>query len=85
MRTDLNPVIDELTLLLRDVFDNDKLVASPELTARDVEGWDSLGNVRLFMEIERKFHIRFTAPEIGLLKNVGQLAEAILRKSAQTS
>ena len=52
------PVLDKLTSILRDVFDSDDLVATPELTAQKVEGWDSLGNVRLFLEIERVFSIR---------------------------
>ena len=71
---------ERLTRVLRDVFDNDELVATPELTARNVAGWDSLGNVRLFVEIERAFGIRFSAMEISSLMNVGQLAELIAKK-----
>ena len=74
-------VLEELTLILRNVFDNDNLVATPGLTAHQVEGWDSLGNVRLFVEIERAFSVRFSAMEISSLKNVGQLAELIENKS----
>lgn len=71
---------DKLTRVLRDVFDNEDLVATPDLTARKIDGWDSLGNVRLFVEIERAFGIRFNATEMSSLKNVGQLAELIERK-----
>ena len=78
-------VFDKLTPLLRDVFDNDDLVATPELTAKAVEGWDSLGNVRLFLEIERTFAVRFSAPEITSLKNVGQLADLIEKKTHQAA
>lgn len=78
-------IFEKLTVLLRDVFDNDDLVATPELTARHVEGWDSLGNVRLFMEIERAFATRFSATEIASLKNVGELAELIERKARRTA
>lgn len=74
---------DQLTHVLRDVFDNEALVATPELTARTVEGWDSLGNVRLFIELERIFGVRFSATEISSLKNVGQLAELLERKAAR--
>jgi acyl carrier protein len=70
-------IFERLTLLLREVFDDDDLVATPELTARRVDGWDSLGNVRLFLEIEKAFCVRFSATEIGSLKNIGQLAELI--------
>jgi acyl carrier protein len=75
------PVLERLTPLLRDVFDNDDLVATRELTAKSVDGWDSLGNVRLFLEIEKTFAVRFSATEITSLKNVGQLADLIEKKT----
>ena len=74
---------DKLSKVLRDIFDDEDLVARPELTARMVNGWDSLGNVRLFVELERVFGVRFSAAEISSLKNVGQLAELIEKKTAR--
>lgn len=85
MDGELTNVLDALTSVLRDVFDSDDLVATPDLTARMVKGWDSLGNVRLFLEIERNFSIRFSTVEIAALRNVGQLAERILQKKAERS
>lgn len=78
-------VLDRLTRLLREVFDNDDLVATPGLAADQVMGWDSLGNVRLFVEIENEFGIRFSATEISSLKNVGQLAELIVARTSQAA
>jgi acyl carrier protein len=74
-------LLDKLTSILRDVFDRDDLIATPDLTAKKVHGWDSLGNVRLFLEIERVFSIRFSAMETMSLKNVGELAAVIEKKS----
>ncbi len=74
-------VLDRLTSVLRDVFDNDEVVATPDLTAQKVDGWDSLGNIRLFLEIERVFSIRFSAMETTSLKNVGELVAVIEKKS----
>ena len=79
------PIFNKLTNVLRDVFENDDIIATPDLTAHKVEGWDSLGNVRLFVEIERAFAVRFSAPEISSLKNVGQLADLIQRKTQTTA
>jgi acyl carrier protein len=73
---------ERLTLLLRDVFDDDGIVATPGLTAQQVHGWDSLGNVRLFLEVERVFSVRFSATEISSLKNVGQIADLIENKTS---
>ena len=76
--------LDRLTNILREVFDDDTLVATADLTARKVNGWDSLGNVRLFVEIERIFAVRFSATEISSLKNVGQLADCIELKARRS-
>lgn len=82
MDTNLHPILDRLTLVLRDVFDNDDLVATPELTAPMVPGWDSLSNIRLLVEAERVFNLRFSSLEVASLKNVGQLAALIERKAS---
>ncbi len=71
-----------LTEILRDVFDDDAIVASPGLTAAQVEGWDSMGNVRFFLAIEQEFKVRFGASEIGGVKNIGELALLIAKKTS---
>jgi acyl carrier protein len=71
-----------LTEILRDIFDNDDLVATPTMTAAQVEGWDSMGNVRLFLSIEQEFGVRFNASEIGGIKNVGELVALIQQKTS---
>ncbi len=73
-------VYTRLTNLFRNVFDNEEIVASPELTANDVEGWDSLRHVRLMLSVERAFGIKFSAYEVNRLRNVGQLAKLIQDK-----
>ena len=78
----MSTTTQRLTELLRDVFDNDDLEISETLTAADVEGWDSLGNVRLFLAIEEEFGVRFGAGNISAIKNVGELILAIDRKLA---
>ena len=35
----MTPIMDELTEVFRQVFDNDQLTLSPDLTANEVEGW----------------------------------------------
>jgi acyl carrier protein len=72
----------QLTEVFRDVFDDDDIVVTPELTASDVDEWDSLRHIRLVAAIERRFAVNFSAAEIGRLKNVGQLVSLITEKSA---
>lgn len=74
-----------LTQIFRDVFDDDTIVLRPDLSAKDVEGWDSLTHIRLLLTIEREFHIKFTVTEVGELKNVGGLTELIQSKISKSS
>jgi acyl carrier protein len=74
--------LDTLTGIFRDVLDDDELVLKRELTAKDVDGWDSLTHIRLLVTIERKFNIKFTLPEVRELKNIGELTDLIQARTA---
>jgi acyl carrier protein len=70
----------QLTAVFHEVFDDEDIVARPELTASDVEEWDSLRHIRLIISVEKTFQIRFSASEVSDLKNVGELATLIQSK-----
>lgn len=70
-------IYERLTTIFDDVFDTGDLVLTPDLTARDVDGWDSLAHIRLIVTIEKAFKIKFSASEIGRLENVGDLVALI--------
>jgi acyl carrier protein len=73
-------VYDRLTTIMQDVFDDEALVAKPELTADDVDEWDSLSHLRLIMTVQKDFGVKFSASEIGDLHNIGDLAKLINAK-----
>jgi acyl carrier protein len=72
-----------LTEVFQDVFDEDPVTVTPELSAKDVEGWDSLRHIRLILTIEKAFQIKFSTSEIGKFKNVGDMV-AIIKVRALT-
>jgi acyl carrier protein len=72
-----------LTVILREVFEDEELVARPDLTADDVADWDSLSHLRLIMTVQKRFGIKFSAGEIGKLTNVGDLARLITAKVSE--
>jgi acyl carrier protein len=74
-----------LTTVMRDVFDDEALVLHPEMTAADVENWDSLTHINLITAVERKFKVKFTTAEVMSLKNVGELANLIHGKRTAQS
>ncbi|MBV8726429.1 MAG: acyl carrier protein [Candidatus Eremiobacteraeota bacterium] len=79
----VDPIYQQLTELLKDVFDDDTLVARSDLTADQVAGWDSFAHLRLIFSVEKKFGISFAASEITSLQNVGDLARLITSKTAR--
>jgi len=72
-------ILEKLSGVFHEVFD-DTIDVNPELTANDVDEWDSLTHIRLMLSVERAFQIKFAASEIGKLKNVGELIQLIGKK-----
>ncbi len=76
----------EILSRLQEVFDGvflEPVKVTPELTAQDVDEWDSLMHVSLVVAVERKFDIRFRVGEVEGTKNVGEFADLIVRRLAQ--
>jgi acyl carrier protein len=66
-------LLDSLNQIFCTVFDDDDIKITLEMTANDIEGWDSLSHVNLIVAIETKFNIRFNQKELLTFKNVGDL------------
>jgi acyl carrier protein len=62
----------ELQEVFRAVFGDDTLVLKDEMTADDIEGWDSMMNINLMIAIEKRLGIKFAAAEIAGMKAEGQ-------------
>ncbi|MBV8071492.1 MAG: acyl carrier protein [Acidobacteriaceae bacterium] len=73
-------VYEKLTTVFRDVFDEDHIVLEPTTTADDVDGWDSLNHIRLVLAVSKAFGVKFSAAEVGELKDVGEFVELIRTK-----
>jgi acyl carrier protein len=70
----------KLTQIFRDLFNDPSLTLRDEMTAADVQGWDSFNHINLVMMVEEEFHTRFSTSEIAQLANVGQFKELIAFK-----
>ena len=71
-------LLDELTLIARDVFNMPELVLSDSLSASDVETWTSLTFMQFLTNIETKYQFRFKIMELLCLKNMGAVVDATL-------
>lgn len=73
-------ISQRLTKVFHAVFDDESIALKPEMTAVDIEEWDSLAHIRLVISVEKEFGVKFSAAEVGALKNVGDFIALIKRK-----
>lgn len=71
---------NRLQAVFREVFDDDTLDISPEMTAHDVDGWDSLSHINLVIALEAEFNLKFSQKELLAFKNIGDLQACLSRK-----
>jgi acyl carrier protein len=76
----MDEIYSRLSEILRDVFEDEALVATPDLTADRVAGWDSFAHLRLMLTVERTFGVEFAASQLSSMQDVGELAALIQSK-----
>ncbi len=70
-------VLERMQEVIRDVLDDDSLVLSDDLSAREVEGWDSLAHINIMFALESEFAVQFDDTQLSRLRNVGDLRRFI--------
>lgn len=73
----MSDLMERLTEVFREIFDDDRLELRDEMVAADVEDWDSLNHVKLVVAIEESFGVEFSNREIAGWENVGDIRRAI--------
>ena len=73
-------ILNRLSDVFEDIFD-EKILISRDMTADDVEDWDSLNHINIIVSIEKEFGIKFTLNELQSQKTVGDTIDLIMKKS----
>lgn len=68
---------NDIRVLLEDILDDDLPEFTPETSAKDVPGWDSLNHVRLLLRIEQKYSVDIPVAEVEKLANVGDMVRLV--------
>jgi acyl carrier protein len=64
---------DLLQRIFREVFDDDDLTLRDDMTAADIEAWNSLHHINLMYVIEEEFGVQFAGNQLAELANIGEL------------
>lgn len=70
-------IIEKLTPICMEVFENDELELTENMTVGSVEGWTSLTNMMLITEIEQVFGFKFKLRELPTLDSIDSFITAI--------
>ena len=73
-------VVERLTKIFQSTFKNSSLAITDEMTASDVDYWDSLTHMSLIMAVEIDFVIKFKLRELNRIIKVGDLVDCIEKK-----
>jgi len=76
----MDEIKENLQNIFRDVFDDPSIILHDEMSAKDIEEWDSLTHIQLIVTTEQQFGIQFMTAEIAELKNVGEFLKLIKKK-----
>lgn len=76
-------VREQLSQIFRDVFDDETIQLRDDMTASDIDGWDSLTHINLVVAAEQAFGIHFATGEVNKLPNVGAFLQLIRQKAGK--
>jgi acyl carrier protein len=77
----MEDITNRLNKIFREVFEDSSINVTREMTAADVEKWDSLSHLGMIAEVEKEFGIKFKLKELVSMKNVGDLINNIAAKT----
>ena len=78
-------MINEIQLIFQDIFEDENISIDIKTSAKDIDKWDSLNNIKLIIMIEQKYEIRFSPSDITNIPNVGSLIDLIKKLSEQNA
>jgi acyl carrier protein len=73
-------ILEKITEILRDIFDDDEIIVTEDTVAADVNGWDSLAHITVIGTVEDEFDVKFAMKDVVGMKNVGQMVDLILEQ-----
>lgn len=77
---DKKDILAEVSIICKQVFENQTLEITQYTTPKDVKNWDSLNHVMLISSIEQKFNIKFDLDDMLSFDSIGTICKNISEK-----
>ena len=74
-------ILQQLTLIFEQVLKRSELKIDYNMSAEDIDEWDSLTNMTIISEIEKKWGVHFKLRDIVRMKNIGDMIDVIIKQS----
>lgn len=75
-----NEIIKKIKNTLISVLEHENFEINDNLTAKDVDGWNSLSHMIIISQIEKNFNIKFKLRDLNKMNNMGALIGLIQTK-----
>jgi acyl carrier protein len=66
--------------VFQEVFDDEDLEVTDDVSAKTLANWDSFAQVKLIVGLEEEFDVKFTTDEVATLQTAGELKHALRTK-----
>jgi acyl carrier protein len=73
----MTPLLLRLTRIFRETLGRDDLILTLDTTPDDVEEWDSVAQVQLFLALETEFDVSLTPEELGSISSVRDIVDLL--------
>jgi len=73
-------IIKKAQTIISRILKNEKFEWKGELTAEEINGWDSLSHMIIITELENEFKIKFKLKELNKLDNLDSIITLIQSK-----
>ena len=74
-------ILQQLTLIFEQVLKRSDLKIDYNMSAEDIDEWDSLTNMTIISEIEKKWGVHFKLRDIVRMKNIGDMIDVMIRQN----
>ena len=70
-------ILEKLTEIFQDVFDDDTVIIDENTTPQDIDGWDSLQHITLLSAIGDEFDCSFSLNQMIEIQSVADMISAL--------